>query len=102
MLTLFESLKVSMVKFAKPSFHMHHPPGKRYKDCHRFSEYSNQILISWHCLTTRQRAGLSCVKLRHESDLLTTNHLLYSTLTLPYRKAQKFFDGTKRIDAKVE
>lgn len=101
-LTLFDSLKVSMVKFAKPFFLVNCLLEKvKYKDCHRFSEYSNQIsgcMVETHC----QPSDTLCRKLRPKSDLLSIDHLLYSMLTLSYRKAQKFFDGTKRINARVE
>lgn len=68
-----------------------------YKDCHRFSEYSDQISVWLYCLTYTL-----CVKLRHKSELPSTEDLLYSTRTWSYGKAQKSFDGTKRINAKVE
>lgn len=73
-----------------------------FRDCYRFSEYSDQILTWSYTLTYCQHSNMLYVKLTHKSDLLSTEHLLYSILILSYSKAQKFFDGMRRINAKVE
>lgn len=99
-------LKVSVVKFAMPFLkYTVYLKKVMYRGCQTkqdLFEYSGQIFIWSPCLTYHQHADTLRGKVRHKSDLLSNEGLLYSTLTLSYTKVQKFFDGTKRINAKVQ